>query len=256
MNNLSVAIITLNEERNIRRCLDSVQGIAEDIVVVDSGSTDATREICEEYGVRFITHPFEGHIEQKNYALDQTRHEYVLALDADEALSSELRQSVQDCLAGGFLADAYRFNRLSNYCGTWIRHGSWYPDTKVRLVKKSKVRWGGVNPHDRLEPESGSRVEWIRGDLFHYSYYTVEEHIRKLDYFSTIAAKAYLRSGRKSSMFNILFNPFFAFIRDYILRAGFLDGYPGFQIARLTSWYTAMKYIKLKQYIENNQTRN
>lgn len=245
---LSVVIITLNEERNIRRCLESVKDIAEEIIVVDSGSTDSTRQICEQFQVRFITHPFKGHIEQKNFALSQAAQEYVLALDADEEVSPQLKQSIQLIIQQGFPAGGYRFNRLSNYCGTWIKHGSWYPDTKLRLVKKSAARWGGINPHDKLELGEGLADSWIKGDLYHYSYYSVDEHIRKLDYFSTLAAKAYLTRGKNAGLFRILVRPCFAFFRDYVLRAGFLDGFAGYQIARLTAWYTFLKYVKLREY--------
>jgi hypothetical protein len=157
-----------------------------------------------------------------------------------------LAESIRNCLQKGFPADGYRFNRLSNYCGTWIRHGSWYPDTKLRLFRKGMARWGGVNPHDKIEMPVGSKINHLKGDLYHYSYYTVEEHIRKLDYFSSIAAKAYWKSGKHSGLLKILISPCFAFVRDYFLRAGFLDGFAGYQIARLTAWYTFLKYLKLR----------
>ncbi|MCC6768195.1 MAG: glycosyltransferase family 2 protein [Bacteroidia bacterium] len=235
MSKLSVVIITFNEERNIGRCLASVQQLADEIVVVDSGSEDQTEAICRQYGARFILHPFEGHIEQKNFALDQALYDNVLALDADEEVSPGLHASILHCVHEGLPNTAYRFNRLSNYCGSWIRHGSWYPDIKLRLFCKSKARWGGVNPHDKVELLHGGTAKWIKGDLFHYSYLSVNEHIKKLDYFSDIAAGAYLKEGKRAGMFKILFRPCFAFIRDYILRRGFLDGFAGYQIARLTA---------------------
>jgi len=246
MNPLSVVIITYNEERNIARCLDSVNELANEIVVVDSFSTDQTAAICGQYPkVRFIQHAFEGHIEQKNYALDQASNPWVLSLDADEALSETLHKSIHQALQNPG-ASGFSFNRLSNYCGKWIKHGSWYPDVKLRLFDRGKVRWTGVNPHDRADFVIPEQAIHLKGDLYHYSYYTLEEHIKKLDYFSTLAARAYAEKGRKAGWINLLVNPTFAFFRDYILRKGFLDGYEGWLIARFTALYTFQKYIKLK----------
>jgi glycosyltransferase involved in cell wall biosynthesis len=243
---ISVVIITFNEERNIRRCLDSVAGIADELVVVDSFSTDLTAQICGEFeNLRFIQHAFTGHIEQKNFALDQAKNSFVLSLDADEALSAELQKSILQ-VKNNSSADAYQFNRLSNYCGTWIRHGSWYPDVKLRLFDRHKVRWQGINPHDKAELIIPGTVSHLKGDLLHYTYYTVDEHTRKLDYFSTLAAEAYFRKGKRAGIFQLLVNPSFAFFRDYVLRMGFLDGYSGWLIARLTAFYTLQKYAKLR----------
>lgn len=242
----SAVIITFNEERNIERCLDSLKDIAAEIIVVDSGSTDQTRSICERHGVTFLVHPFEGHIQQKNFALDQASNRWVLSLDADEALSQELKSSIRQIMSGK-PAVGYSMNRLSNYCGTWIHHGSWYPDRKLRLFDKTKVRWTGVNPHDKAEPVNQEPTSHLKGDILHYTYYAVDEHIRKLDYFSGIAAKAYFEKGRHASWFDLHIRPGFAFFRDYILRAGFLDGYSGWLIAKFTAHYTLQKYAKLKE---------
>jgi glycosyltransferase involved in cell wall biosynthesis len=243
---ISVVIITFNEERNIRRCLDSVAGIADELVVVDSFSTDLTAKICSEFeNLRFIQHAFSGHIEQKNFALDQAKNSFVLSLDADEALSAELQKSILH-VKNNCTAEAYQFNRLSNYCGTWIRHGSWYPDVKLRLFDRHKVRWQGINPHDKAELIQEGTTLHLQGDLLHYTYYTIDEHTKKLDYFSTLAAAAYFKSGKKAGWFQLLVNPSFAFFRDYILRRGFLDGYYGWLIARFTAFYTLQKYAKLR----------
>ena len=146
---LSSVIITLNEERNIGRCLDSLRGIADEIVVVDSGSTDRTEEICRTFGVRFFQHPFDGFTEQKNFAIDQCSFEHILSLDADESLSEELKKSVT-AVKSNWNKDGYSFNRFTNYCGKWIKHCGWYPDRKLRLFRKEKGRWQGNKLHERF----------------------------------------------------------------------------------------------------------
>lgn len=241
---ISVVIITLNEEKNIGRCLESVKGIADEIVVVDSFSTDKTEEICIAYGAKFIRHKFEGHIEQKNYAASQARYEHVLALDADEALSEELKQSIIK-VKNDWQGDGYKMNRLANYCGKWIRHSGWYPDTKLRLVNRTKGSWGGNNPHDRFFLEKGAKIIQLKGDLLHYTYYTIEEHYIQINKFSTISANALYQKGIRSSYLKVWLKPIGKFIRNYIIKAGFLDGYYGFIICRITAFETYLKYLKL-----------
>lgn len=241
---ISAAIITRNEERNIGRCLESLRGIADEIVVVDSFSTDRTMEICGQYGVRFIPHAFEGHIQQKNFALRACTHEWVLSLDADEALSEELRASIR-ALGPHPPADAYSFNRLTYYCGHWVRHCGWYPDTKTRLVRRDRAEWQGVNPHDRLELLDGSAPVRIAGDLLHYSYYTREDHLRQIEFFSDIAARELHARGKKSNWLLILVKVIAQFFKSLVLRSGWRDGATGWTISRLSAYATYRKYIKL-----------
>ncbi|MFN8776373.1 MAG: glycosyltransferase family 2 protein [Flavobacteriales bacterium] len=244
MPTISAAIITYNEEKNIRRCLESLQGVADEIVVVDSGSTDSTAALCSAYGVRILVHPFEGHIQQKNYALNQCTGDWILSLDADEALSPELRASVLR-VKNHLTSPAYQFNRLTNYCGHWVRYCGWYPDRKVRLVQRGKARWTGVNPHDRLEALDGSAPLFLHGDLLHYSYYTREDHLRQIEYFSGIASRELFAMGQRISMPVILLKVAAQFIKSFILKAGFLDGYTGWTISRLSAFATWRKYTML-----------
>jgi glycosyltransferase involved in cell wall biosynthesis len=240
---LSVVIITYNEEKNIGRCLDSVKEIADEVVVVDSLSTDRTQEICREKGTRVIEQAFLGYIEQKNFALTQTKHPFVLSLDADEALSEELKQSILE-VKQNRNADGYTMNRLTNYCGQWIRHCGWYPDTKLRLWDKHRGLWVGINPHDRFEMDNNATINYLKGDLLHYSYYTLEEHYRQAKKFSTIAAAKVQRTNRLMLGVKIIIKPAAKFIRNYIVKQGFRDGKSGFTICRISAYETYMKYSK------------
>ena len=243
---LSVVIITLNEERNLARCLASVKAVADEVVVVDSFSTDGTEHIARGHGARFVQHAFEGHIEQKNWAAAQASHPWVLSLDADEALSEELVRSIM-AVKQSEGADGYSMNRLTNYCGSWIRHGGWYPDTKLRLWDRGKGRWTGVNPHDRYEMQPGARIAHLKGDLLHYSYYSLSDHLKQVDYFTTISAREYKQRGTQAGLLKLLLSPLAKFIGDYILRLGFLDGWHGFTIARISAQATFLKYAKLRE---------
>jgi glycosyltransferase involved in cell wall biosynthesis len=246
MTKLSVVIITYNEERNIGRCLDSVKDIADDIVVVDSFSTDGTEKICLEHGVRFIRHTFDGHIEQKNWAITQARYPHILSLDADELLSNRLKRSIRE-VKENWEFDGYYFNRLTNYCGKWIRYSSWYPSRKLRLWDSRKGMWGGMNPHDHFILEKGASRKFLKGDLLHYSYYSIYQHIEQINRFSDIAAKSFFAVGRKASWFNIIFHPLWRLFRDYIIKFGFMDGFFGLVISINSAHETFLKYSKLRK---------
>ncbi|MEE9460969.1 MAG: glycosyltransferase [Bacteroidales bacterium] len=257
MTNISVIIITLNEERNIGRCLESVNDIADEIVVVDSYSTDDTGKICKLYGVRFIQHRFDGHIEQKNWAIAQARYPHILSLDADEVLSPRLKASIK-AVKENWEFDGYYFNRMTNYCGKWIRHSSWYPSRKLRLWDSRKGEWGGMNPHDLFVLEKGATRKFLKGDLLHYSYYSIHQHIEQINKFSDIAAKSFYEVGRKASWFNILFHPLWRLFRDFIIKSGFMDGFYGLVISLNSAHETFLKYSKLRKLYKDaaNASKN
>lgn len=240
---ISAVIITFNEEKNIERCLESLQGVTDEIVVIDSHSTDKTRLICEKYGVKFIEHDFEGYIRQKNYAISQATFPHQLSLDADEALSDELKNEIKK-IKENWHCDGYRMNRLANYCGKWIRHCGWYPDTKLRLYDSAKGKWEGLFIHEKFEMIPDSSAGFLHGDILHYTYYTVEEHHRQADKFSAISARELVTLGKPVNFFMIILNPIAKFIRNYLLRLGFLDGYPGFRICWIAAGETFQKYRK------------
>lgn len=243
---LSVVIITYNEENKIERCLKSLQSVADEFVVVDSFSTDKTEEICLRYNAKFIKNPFEGYIEQKNFALTCASNDYILSLDADEALSEELKESILK-IKSNWKYDGYYFNRFNNYCGQWIYHSNWYPDRKMRLFDRRKGSWGGTNPHDRFIQTKGTTKKYIKGDILHWVLPTYDAHIDKANRFSTIAANEAYKKGRKASIFTILSHAIWRFIKSYFMNLGLLDGYNGFVISSFSSYTVFLKYIKLRQ---------
>lgn len=246
MISLSVVIITFNEERNILRCLQSVKNVADEIIVVDSFSTDKTKDICEKHGVKFVQHKFEGHIEQKNWAITQASSKFILSLDADEALSPELEKSILE-VKSNWHCDGYYFNRLTNYCGRWIKHAGWYPDRKLRLWDSSKGKWTGINPHDRYELLDDSKTCFLHGDLFHYSYYSIFQHMDQVNKFTEIGARSAFESGRTISFIGMIFQPGWKFFRDFIIKGGILDGYYGYAICRISAHASFIKYLKMRE---------
>jgi glycosyltransferase involved in cell wall biosynthesis len=249
---ISAVIITLNEQDFIGRCLTSLEGIADEIIVVDSFSADSTEEICKKFNVRFIKHEFEGYVEQKNYALSLARYQHILSLDGDEALSEELKKSILK-IKDRFEYDGYKFNRLNNYCGKWIRHSRWYPDRQLRLFDSSKGRWVGLNSHDKFRMDRGTRVKRLKGNLFHWCYISFEEHLDKINRFSTISANEYFKAGKKAGLLTAPVHRWWSFFRSYFLWAGFLDGYYGYISCSLTAYTSFLKYAKLRKLNKHKQ---
>lgn len=247
---LSVIIITFNEEGNIGRCLESVKRIADEVVVVDSYSTDRTKEICESFGATVVEHPFEGYIEQKRYALTLAQYTHVLSLDADEVVSEELCRNILAAKENWY-ADVYDLNRLTNYCGSWVRHSGWYPDWKTRLFDKTKMEWGGENPHDRVFALAGAKHVKLSGDLLHYSYNSIRQHLNQVNFFTDVAVEHMIKKGKRASILSMLVNPPFKFIKMYFLQLGFLDGFAGFCIAVISAYGVFIKYAKLYLHHKN-----
>lgn len=244
MPKLSVVIITHNEERNIRRCLDSVKVVADEIVVMDSLSTDNTEKICREYNVNFISRPWQGYSDTKNFANIQAKYDWILSIDADETITEELSKSI---LSIKNLAEAgfYKYNRLTNYCGKWIKHSGWYPDSKVRLFDRTKAKWTG-QIHEKLQFDKDVKVYFLRGESLHYSYNTISEHIRKMNSFTDIAAREMFEKDKRCSFCKLIFKTKLKFLSVYFWKLGFLDGYYGFVIAVLSAMSEFVKYSKLR----------
>ncbi len=246
MNQISAVIITYNEERNIARCIDSLIGIADEIIVVDSFSTDKTSEICLRYDLNFVQHPFADFAAQKNFGNELARYPFILSLDADEALSDTLRESILIWKKSGS-QDMLELNRLTNFCGKWIKHGGWYPDAKYRLFSKSKARWAGEKVHEFLQIDDTAHKGKLQGDLLHYSFYTIAQHLDTINKYSTLKAEVNFQKGKKASILKILFGPGFKFFKMYVLRGGFRDGWHGYVIAKNSAYADFLKHSKLFQ---------
>lgn len=246
MPKISVVIITLNEEKNIGRCLDSVMSIADEIIVIDSYSTDKTERIALEKGAVFIKNKFVDYVSQHEFADLQATNDYILSLDADEVLSDDLAKSIQS-VKQYWNHDGFSMNRITSYCGKWIHHSGWYPDTKLRLYDRRKGQWIGKKIHERFALMDGCTKGHLNGDILHYSYHSISQHILQANKFTELTALAAFEQGKKSNLFKILFNPVFKFIRNYIIHLGFIDGYYGFIVCTISAHATFLKYVKLRE---------
>ena len=252
MDKISVVIIAFNEERGIAKTLESVKEIADEIVVVDSFSTDKTEEICKKYGCVFIKHTFENYISQKNYALSCASNKMVLSLDADEELSPELKKSILDEKKKG-LKNYYSMNRLTRVGENWIKHSGWYPDRKLRLFNKEIAHWGGMNPHDEVIAEKDEKINHLKGDLLHHSFFSFEELKKQSERFAKLGAQAYFEKGKKSGLIKIIASPTLRFIRDYFFNRGVFYGSVGFKICVNNSHSTWLKYKYLNNLYKNSK---
>ncbi|MFQ5739059.1 MAG: glycosyltransferase family 2 protein [Acidobacteriota bacterium] len=243
---ISVAIITSNEEAKIGRTLASVREIADEIVIVDSFSTDGTAQICAQFGCRFLRRKWEGYRKQKQFATDQTLFDWVLSLDADEAVSPELKREL---LGWKRTAEApyhgYRIPRRTFFMGRWIQHTTWYPDWQLRLFCKSRGRWQGRRVHESFQVQGPTGK--LQGALEHYSYASVSEYLEQLERFSTLAAADYYERGIRARFPHLLLYPSLTFLNNYLLRRGFLDGLPGLAVSTLSAVSTFFKYLKLRE---------
>jgi glycosyltransferase involved in cell wall biosynthesis len=235
----------MDEEDRIGECLSSL-AFCDEILLVDSHSSDRTREIARAHGARVIERDWPGHVAQKEFAIRQASHEWVLCVDADERVSAALRGEIEALREGGFPSYVgWRFPRLVNYLGTWVRHGTWYPDLQLRLFDRRRGRWGGHDPHDRVEMDAGARVGRLRGDLFHFPYRSFADHLRTIDQYTTLMARGMFQRGRRVGFSDLFLRPWVRFTRFYLLRCGFLLGWTGLVLALLAAHYVRLKYMKL-----------
>lgn len=246
---ISVCLIAGNEAVRIRRALDSVSGWTSEIIVVtDDKTTDGTDKIAESYGAKVFREPWKGHAAHRNFASEKATQSWLLALDADEVVSSTLRDEMIQTISRvgeNFKFAAYSFPRLSFFCGRWIRHGDWYPDRKVRLWRHGQAHWGGGHLHEKLIVNG--RIESLHGDLLHYSMDSMDHYVRKTITVSNLFVRQKLERGQHVSSLEMWIRPWWRFVRGYVLRLGFLDGWQGYVIARMVAFETFLRYAKVRE---------
>jgi glycosyltransferase involved in cell wall biosynthesis len=247
LNRLSACLITFNEEYNLTRALTSLVGIADEIVVVDSGSTDRTAEIASAQGVSFFERSFTNHADQKNYAASRASNDWIFLLDADEELSSELRNSLLEWKQSEPEFQVYEMARLTWYLGAWIHHSRWYPDFQRRLYRKDKASFSGmIHSALRFEGKTGR----LSGNLLHYTIRTFAEHEAKVEGYTTVMAQELFTHGKRGWRAAMWLAAPWSWFQNYVLHLGFLDGYRGWLISRMAARGTWLKFKKLGKLIE------
>ncbi|HXG54923.1 MAG TPA: glycosyltransferase family 2 protein [Vicinamibacterales bacterium] len=240
---LTVTVIAFNEAGHIAAALDSVAW-ADEIIVVDSNSTDGTADIARQKATRVIVRAWAGYSEQKNFAADQASHDWVLSVDADERVTPALAAEIRGLLEGGPAARGYRVRRVTRYLGRWIRTTDWFPDYQLRLYDRRAGRWNGMRIHESFRLNEGAPAQ-LHAELEHYAYRDVSHHLQKIDAYTTLIADQWMAEGRRTSPIRMALHPPLAFLRNYILRAGFREGGHGLLISMLNSYYVFLKFAKL-----------
>ncbi|MEP6646653.1 MAG: glycosyltransferase family 2 protein [Saprospiraceae bacterium] len=249
---LSVVIMTYNEESNIEQCITSVQGLGNEILVLDSNSTDRTVELARNLGARVEQYPFDTYADQRRRLITFAKNDFILTLDADEYLSEALKSSVQSALQNNS-EDAFTSNRKSKIGNTWMDHGTWYPDRKIRLFDRRKVSVTGMDVHEALTPSASCKVGHLNGDLMHNADENIEARYQKVQGYSSRAAATLFRQGKKTDFLRILCKPFFRFVNGYFFRLGFLDGYYGYIVAMSEAQYVWLREVKLWEMWRNQK---
>jgi glycosyltransferase involved in cell wall biosynthesis len=255
MAKISLVIISFNEADNIRDCIESAQKVVDEVVVVDSGSTDATEAIAVSLGARVVRQPFLGHVQQKTFATSLAANPWILSLDADERLSSGLSDRIMLFKNKGFSCDCYRMKRRTWYMNGWYRHGGWYPDTRIRLFSRDRASWAGENPHDYVLPASDARIGFIDADILHFTYRSLAAHFDQIQKFSSIAAGAARSRTLFPTSLRLWIDPLSKFIKTYILQRSFLDGSKGFIFSAMAAISVFMKYAK-RWELEHSNDKN
>ncbi|HYL75984.1 MAG TPA: glycosyltransferase family 2 protein [Bryobacteraceae bacterium] len=240
---ISAAIITFNEERNISRVLESLR-CCDEIVVVDSGSTDRTVELATKHGARVLESSWRGYAGQKNYASERCEHDWVLSLDADEALSEALEGEIWQIKKNGPDFDAYTMPRMAQYLGRWILHSGWYPDRKVRLYDRRHAKWVGDFVHESVLVEG--RIGHLKSSILHFTCSSLSEHLKTMDRYTTLAAEQLVEQKKAIGWRHLALEPPWTFVKTYVLQRGFLDGAEGLAIAHMAALYNFLKYAKAK----------
>jgi glycosyltransferase involved in cell wall biosynthesis len=241
---LSVTVITLNEAAHIEACLASVAW-ADDVLVVDSGSTDGTPDLARGRGARVIERGWPGYAEQKNFAAAEARHDWILSVDADERVTPELRAEIELAISREPREAGFRVPRVTWHLGRWIRTTDWYPDHQLRLYHRGRAAWTPRPVHESVAATASGGVGQLRGELQHFAYRDLSHHFATMDRYTTLAAKDLQARGRRAGILDLTIHPWAAFVRNYILRRGFLDGTAGFVVSVMNAYYVFLKFAKL-----------
>jgi len=255
MPKLSTVIMTYNEEEKIARCIDSISDISDEILVLDSHSTDKTVEIARRFNARIEYSPFLGYIKQRELSVGLASHDWVLALDADEFLSKSLAEEIKSIMHKP-TADAYYLNRFNAINHYFLKHGSWFPHRIIRLFDRKHIYCSGNPPHDRIYAREGSRTARLRGLLMHHCNENIHDRITTVNNHSTIAARHRFENGQKSNYLRVIFKPIWKFVVEYFLRLGFLDGFYGYVMARTTAAYIFYRESKLIELWRMQKQKN
>ena len=242
MPKISACIISFNEENKIEACLKSLLAVVDEIVLVDSLSSDKTLEIARKHTDNIFEQKFLGHIEQKNLAVEKASNDWILSLDCDERLSEDLQQSILSIKDQLDNADAYCMSRKTFYVYRWLNH-CWYPDIKTRLFNRNTSHWGGTNPHDHVITD-GNNIVRLKGDIQHYSFDSISDHLQTIDKFTEIGADELIRKNKRFNIFSPLTHASWTFIKLYIVKRGFLDGFAGLTVSVLSYMHVYIKYSK------------
>ncbi len=251
MKPLSVVIISKNEEKNIARCLASVSW-ADEIILIDSQSQDATVSIAQEYGAKVYSPEWKGYGAAKKEGVRRAAGDWILSIDADEEISPELRDEIKSILRDDVHCGGYYLKRKTLFLGRWIKHCGWYPDYVLRLFRKSKGDFDGAFVHEKVVVDG--EIGYLQNELLHYSYPTLEEYFRKFDWYTTLGARETVRKGITAGWFDIVVKPPLSFVSRYILRQGFRDGLEGFLVSVLSSIAVMVKYAKAREMHKNKET--
>ncbi|GAB4413633.1 MAG: glycosyltransferase family 2 protein [Bacteroidia bacterium] len=243
---ISAVIITRNEARHIVKCLDSLEDVVDEVVVVDSGSTDETIALCTARGARVYSKDWTGYAAAKNYGNDQAQGPYILSIDADESLSPELRTLL--FVHKSQLTDVYGFARRNLYRGRWLRGGGWYPDVKVRLFPKGGCRWVGDYVHEKLQIDPGLSTRILPGDLLHDTIDSISDHIARINHYSDLRAQEWYKLGKRPSWARQLLRPAWRFLRMYLLQGGVREGWEGFWLCRISAMGSFLEHAKLREH--------
>lgn len=248
MHPISATLITYNEEQSIAGALESLSWVDE-IVVVDSGSSDKTLDICRRFTDKIFHRDWTGYVDQKNFAVEKALHDWILSLDADERVSPELQAEIETLTSPESRCSGYRIPRVAFFLGRWIRHGTWYPDYQLRLFDRRHAGWEGGRVHESVKIPG--KPELLTGEIHHFTYRNFDEYLKRLEIYSSLAALDYQDRGKPATRFNLFAKPLAAFVSSYLLKRGFLDGTPGFAVAVMSSISAFFKHAKLYELKRN-----